>query len=160
MVLIADTGPVLSFARAHCFALLREVMGTLIIPEAVYNEIVVQGMGRPGAEEVRGASWITRACVADRAFVDHLPQSLNRGEREALALARERGGTVLVDDRDARRVAAQQGIATLGSLRLLQEAKQRGMIPAVKPILDALLATGTYISDTLYRSFLRDMGEE
>ncbi len=27
-------------------------------------------------------------------------------------------------------------------------------------MLDELIATGTYISDTLYRSFLRDMGEE
>ena len=160
MTLIADTGPILSFARAHRLEVLHAVVGTLVIPEAVYEEIVMSGAGRPGADEVRQAAWITQERVSDRAFVDQLPPSLNIGEREVLALARERGGVVLMDDHDARRVAHEQGIASIGSLRILAEAKQRGIIFAVKPLLDALMATGTYLSDTLYRSFLRDMGEE
>ena len=47
-----------------------------------------------------------------------------------------------------------------GSLRILKEAKDRGIIREVRPILDQLTATGTYISDALYQAFLRDMGEE
>jgi hypothetical protein len=159
MVIVADTGPILSFARAQRFELLRDVMGALVIPDAVYEEIVVQGAGRPGAAEVRDASWITRASVTDRTLVDALPPRLKLGEREALALARERGGVVLMDDRDARRVAQEQGIESIGNLRVLDEAKRRGIIAAVKPVLDALIATGTYISDALYRSFLEAMDE-
>jgi predicted nucleic acid-binding protein len=47
----------------------------------------------------------------------------------------------------------------VGSLRVLKEAKDRGSISLVKPSLDELIATGTYISDTLYHTFLRDAGE-
>jgi predicted nucleic acid-binding protein len=42
----------------------------------------------------------------------------------------------------------------------MQEAKDCGIIREVKPIRDRFIATGTYISDALYRSFLRNMGEE
>jgi predicted nucleic acid-binding protein len=160
MLIVADAGPLLSFARADRLTLLRDVVGTLIIPEAVYEEIAVRGAGKPGADAVRQATWITRETVTDRTFIDQLPSKLHLGEREALALAREHGGVVLVDEREARRAAQQHGIGHFGSLRVLKEAKDREILHEVKPILDQLIATGTYISDTLYRSFLRDMDEE
>jgi predicted nucleic acid-binding protein len=160
MAIVSNSGPILSFARAHRFDLLHDVIGALTIPDAVYEDIVIQGAGKPGAEEVQSAAWITRAPVSDRAFVDQLPQKLHLGEREALALARELGATLLIDEREARRAAHQQGIAHFGSLRVLEEAKQRGRIPAVKPALDELIAAGMFISENLYRAFLRTMGEE
>ena len=60
----------LSFARTGHFNLLRDVVGTLTIPDAVYEDIVISGAGKPGAEEVQNAAWITRAQVSDRTFVD------------------------------------------------------------------------------------------
>ena len=160
MLIVADAGPLLSFARAGRLDLLRDVVGTLTIPQAVYEEIVVRGAGKPDADAVRQAAWITRETVTDRTFIDQLPSKLNLGEREALALAREHGGVVLVDEREARGAAQQHGIEHFGSLRVLKEAKDREILHEVKPVLDELIATGTYISDTLYRSFLDNMGEE
>ena len=159
MKIIADTGPLLSFARAGRLDLLREVVSEVIIPEAVYEEIVVQGAGRPGAHEVQRASWIIRDRVQDRSFVDALPGKLHQGEREALALAKERGGVLLVDEYAVRQEATRLGIDHIGSLRLLKEAKARGLISAIKPILDELIAAGMYISETLYEAFLDDVGE-
>jgi predicted nucleic acid-binding protein len=159
MSIVSDAGPILSFARANLLDLLRQVVGTIVIPEAVYADIVVQGAGKPGASEVQTASWITREAVKDRSFVDQLPTRLHLGEREAIALAKELGTALLVDERDARRTASQLNIPVVGSLRVLKEAKDRGSISLVKPSLDELIATGTYISDTLYHTFLRDAGE-
>src|SRR5215831_15514001 len=110
MAIIADAGPILSFARAHRLDLLREVVGALTIPEAVYDDMVVRGPGHPGVAEVEHATWITRASVGDRAFVDQLPQKLHLGERESLALTRELGGMLLIDEREARRAAMQHAI--------------------------------------------------
>jgi predicted nucleic acid-binding protein len=47
----------------------------------------------------------------------------------------------------------------VGSLQVLKEAKDRGIIPHVKPILDELIAAGMYISDTLYQAFLQQISE-
>jgi uncharacterized protein len=159
MGIVSDAGPILSFARANLLDLLRQVIGTIVIPEAVYADIVVQGAGKPGSSEVQTASWITRETVKDRSFVDQLPTRLHLGERETIALAKELGTALLVDERDARRTASQLNIPVVGSLRVFKEAKGRGIISLVKPSLDELIATGTCISDTLYHTFLRDAGE-
>ena len=47
----------------------------------------------------------------------------------------------------------------MGSLRVLREAKTRGIIPHVRPILDELIAAGMYISEALYEAFLRQLDE-
>ena len=67
---------------------------------------------------------------------------------------------LLIDEREARRAARQHAIPYIGSLRVLAEAKQRGLIPAVKPVLDDLIAAGMFIGETLYHGFLHSMGEE
>ena len=159
MPIIVDSGPILSFARANRLELLHQVISDLTIPEAVYDEIVIRGAGKPGSAEVQGASWIQRLSVHDRAFVDQLPPKLHLGERQAIALAKEQGSPLLVDEREARREALRQGITIMGSLPVLNEAKTRGFIPRVRPVLDELIAAGMYISEPLYEAFLRQLGE-
>lgn len=159
MPVVSNSSPILSFARANRLSLLRDVVKVLTIPDAVYDEIVVHGAGYPGVEPVQQEEWILRERVRDQSFVDQLPQKLHLGEREAIALAKERGITLLIDDHEARKEARRLGLDVFGSLRVLREAKDRGMIPAVKPILDELITTGTYISETLYEAFLQELGE-
>lgn len=159
MSMVADSGPILSFARANRLNLLRQVVGDLTIPDAVYEDIVVRGAGRPGSQEAQQSSWIRRLPVRDRALIDQLPPKLHPGEREAMALAKERDEFLLVDEREARREASRQGITVIGSLRVLKEAKDRGIIPQVKPVLDELIAAGMYVSDALYQTLLQQIGE-
>jgi predicted nucleic acid-binding protein len=159
MTIVADSGPILSFARANRLELLHQVVSDLTIPDAVYEEIVIRGAGKPGSTEVQGASWIRHLPVRDRAFVDQLPPTLHLGEREAIALAKEQGAALLVDEREARQEALHQGITILGSLTILREAKTRGIIPQVRPVLDELIAAGMYISEALYEAFLRQLDE-
>ncbi len=45
---------------------------------------------------------------------------------------------VVLDDRDARRVARQLGFPLTGTLGLLVDAKARGLVRAVAPLLDEL----------------------
>jgi predicted nucleic acid-binding protein len=159
MRLVADSGRILSFARAHHLDLLRQVVHELLIPDAVYDEIVVRGAGKPGSQDVAASSWIRRQSVHDQVTVDALPPKLHRGEREAIVLAQEQGSALLVDEREARRAAVSDDITVVGTFEVLKEAKDRGVIPQVKPILDALIAAGMYLSDELYEQFLRAVGE-
>jgi predicted nucleic acid-binding protein len=159
MTIVADSGPILSFARANRLDLLHQVVSDLTIPDAVYEDIVIHGAGKPGATEVQGASWIRRLAVRDRTFVDQLPPKLHLGECEAIALAKEQGTALLVDEREARREALRHGIGVMGSLRILSEAKTQGIIPRVRPVLDELIAAGMYLSEPLYEAFVRQQGE-
>lgn len=158
--IVADTGPLLSFARANCFEILYASLGELLIPEAVYDEIFIRGAGTLGVQTIRSADWIKRAQVRDLNFIERLPHKLHRGEREALALAKEQNSLLLIDDHEARREAYRLGIKYIGSLRVLKEAKDRKIVDEIKPLLDMFIASGTYISKVLYQDFLREVGEE
>ena len=159
MMVIADAGPIITFARSGYEYLLRQVFSQLIIPEAVYAEVVVKGRGRPGASLVLESTWIRQASVQDPSKADLLPALLGLGEREAIILAEECNASLLADDRNARREAKKRGIEFLGSLRVLKEAKNAGLIEAVTPVAAALRQAGLHLSDTLYQGFLREMEE-
>jgi predicted nucleic acid-binding protein len=159
MTFVADAGPIISFARAGRLELLRQVVDEVWIPEAVYQELVSRGMGRPGAEETSQGVWIKQRSVTEDAAPRTLPSNLGEGEREAIILARELGAVLLADDPDARDTAARLGVPFLGSLGILREAKLKGIIPVVKPDLDALREHQFRLSDTTDQTFLREIGE-
>jgi predicted nucleic acid-binding protein len=159
-MIIADAGSIIAFARIGRLALLQQVVGELVVPDAVYEELVVKGGDRPGAEEVRRGGGIQRHTVRHRQALTQLPRSLAQGECEAILLAEEESAPLLVDERRAREAAAQRGIEVVGSLWVLKEAKQRGMILAVRPIIEELLAIGYWFHpDRVIRPFLEEMGE-
>jgi predicted nucleic acid-binding protein len=157
--LVSNSGPILSFARASRLDVLNAIVEEAFIPEAVHDDIVVAGQGKPGAREVAAAAWIRRTHLADVSSADRLSLRLHAGERQAIALARELTLPLLVDEREARKIARNLGIPFLGSLRVLHEAKRLGVISEVNPVVHELTTPGMYISDSVIRAFLREIGE-
>ena len=158
-MIVADTGPIIAFARIGHMDILRQVTEEILVPQAVYEEVVGQGEGRPGAAEVVDSPWISRRAVTNAAILEAVPTSLHAGEREALALAEELGTSILIDESRGRRFAAERGIPAFGSLAVLSEAKTRGHISQVRPFLMALLTAGYWIDEDLLRAFLQEVGE-
>lgn len=66
---------------------------------------------------------------------------------------------ILLDDRAARRVAQDLGLLVTGTVGILLVAKRRGMLPAIRPALEALVAQSFFISAALYDDILRAAGE-
>lgn len=98
----------------------------------------------------------------NRAQVEQLHTRIGLGEAEAIILAREIGTNTIVvlDDATARRIAEQEGCRVVGLLGLLVMAKQRGLLSAVRPLLDAMRSSGFFVSDELYTIILRQVTEE
>ncbi len=160
-MIVADTGPIIAFARLDRLNLLRQVVESLVIPDAVYEELVGRGRQRPGATEVIQGAWIHRRTVTDTDAVTQLPHVLHAGEREAIILADELHAQLLIDEHRGRETAIARGLAVVGILHIFAEAKQRGLIPAVRPLVEALLAIGYWFDEErVIRPFLHEMGEE
>ncbi len=88
--------------------------------------------------------------VADRAAVARLLTELDRGEAEAIVLMREAGADVLLlDDRRARTHAQHEGLPISGTIGVLRLARDRGLVPAVVPLLDELRRRGFRIGADL-----------
>lgn len=81
--------------------------------------------------------WSTRMSLKD----DH-----NIGETMLCAYAELQGGTLVMDDRDARKTAERHGLVVCGTMRLVADACARG---------DCTLAGASTLADTLRESGMR-----
>jgi predicted nucleic acid-binding protein len=158
-MIVSDAGPIVVFARIGRLSLLRDVSGTLLIPDAVHSEIFANKGAMPGASEVAQATWIQRVAVADRSIIDWMTNVLHEGEREAIALAKERGAQLLIDEIRARREASARGIEVIGTLRILDQAKRSGHIALVRPIIAQMQSQGYRFDGTMILRFLEIVGE-
>ncbi len=158
-VVVADSSPLIGLARIGQLEILRKLASRVLMPPAVREEITLQRREAPGAATIRQATWI-EVEAPDPLEVAPLAILLDRGEAEAIALAqRVPDATLLLDDARARRVAERLGIRRIGTVGLLRRAKKAGLILAVKPHLEALMANGIYIHRSLVDAVLKDVGE-
>ena len=55
MKVVSNASPLIALSLIEKLYLLKELWGEIIIPEAVYKEVVIQGKGEPGALLVENA---------------------------------------------------------------------------------------------------------
>jgi predicted nucleic acid-binding protein len=159
-MIVADAGPLIVCSRIGRLSLLHQVFETLIIPDAVYTELIVRGEGRAGVDEIAQSEWIRHESIRDRTALQAFPDVLAQGEREAIVLAEERQAPLLLDDYRARREAESRGIVVVGVLWILGEAKRRGLVSEVRPLIDDLLSVGYWLHpERVVRPFLEAMNE-
>ena len=97
-------------------------------------------------------SWIETRQAANNILVRSLLLELHPGEAEAIALAVEmKADILLIDERRSREVASRLKLRVVGLLGSLVEAKRRGLVQEVKPVLDDLIAkAGFWVGKELY----------
>jgi predicted nucleic acid-binding protein len=158
---VSDASPLILYASVGRLELLHQLFGEVVAPPAVVSEVTGGGAGRAGAQEIARASWIREQAPLRSPAAHGLPDDLDAGEAEAIALALEAAGPVvlLIDDRDGRRVATRRGLTVVGSAGVLVLAKRRGLLAAVRPVLDQLRAAGLYLGAPVYDSVLQEAGE-
>lgn len=160
MIVVSNATPLIAFSKLDRLAVLRDLFGTVHIPQAVYEEVVVEAPERPGAAQIRQAEWILVSKPTGVAKVNYLRTDLDRGEAEVLILAEElEADWVLLDESKARIAAELLDLSFTGTIGLLLLAKQMGKIPAIRPLLDELRTKGFYLSERVYQAVLTRAGE-
>ena len=161
MIVISNSSALINLVIIERLDLLREKFGEIIVPQAVWQEVVIEGAGKPGAKEVERANWIRVKEVTNKPLVQLLEQKLDDGESEAIALALEVGADlVLLDERDARDTAESLGLDILGVIGILIWAKKKGLILSLQDELDQLRNVAKFrFNDELYRRVLAEVGE-
>ncbi len=153
MTAVADTSPLLALARLDLLHLLPRLFERTSIPPAVLFEATERRPDAPGADAVRRAVTEGLLHVAEPGGATSqlsLPEWLGPGEREAILLALEvRADWIILDDRGARRYASDLGPAVIGTVRVLEVARDAGLLPRVLPLLEQLRASGFRLGDDL-----------
>lgn len=161
MIIVSDTSPINNLAAINQLYLLQQLYDTVIIPEAVYRELTDPNFPVAGATEVQTLAWIQTRSVSDRTVIQAFSNELDLGESEAIALALElKADQLLIDERRGRLMAARLSLNYTGILGILVEAKAKGLITSVKPLMDALInQAGFWITESLYNNVLQTVNE-
>ena len=115
MSVVSNSSPLIYLSALGDLDLLHRLLGSIVIPQAVYREVVlngvVSGRARPGAEEVQQVlgTWLTVVEVENHSAVVRLQSAagMQEGECEAIVLAGElHSATIVLDDQQAVQEAA------------------------------------------------------
>jgi predicted nucleic acid-binding protein len=158
MIVVCDSSPVIALATLDALDLLDKLFEEVVIPHHVFDEMTIPG--KP--ESVRIRLWAEGKVVEskDRLLMQAFNLTVDAGEAEAMSLYRERNADfLLIDEKKGRRIALHNHIQVIGSLGILLLSKQRGLLAAIKPLLDVLQQSHIRISHELYRKALTLAGE-
>lgn len=153
---IVDASPLILLAKADKLDLLVQLAPRIQIPATVADEVAVPSVGRRVLDSLRDWERLTDLPIPD----EIARWSLDAGESQVLAHAlAQPGSRAVLDDLAARRSAEALGVRITGTVGVILRAKQTGIVPAARPVLQHLRETGLYLSDRLFDEFLAIVGE-
>lgn len=163
MIVVSDTSPLSSLAIVGCLSLLQQIYNKVIIPQGVADELRNASDEENLIAGVLSLDWIEVIPAKNIELISVLRNNhnLDRGEAEAISLCLElNADELLIDERLGRREATRLGLPITGLLGILLVAKHRRLIPAVQPVIDALMTqAGFRVSSQLYAEVLKAAGE-
>ena len=165
-VVVADAGPLIALARIESLDLLRQLFGRVCITTTVRDEILPAKAVFADIELLIRAlteGWIDVVEVPTSDFMPLNP-GVDAGEASSINVAsqwREAGDVVLIvmDDRAGRMEAKSRGLALIGSAAVIGLAKSRGLVPAARPLLEQMVASGYFIGPLVVSEVLANVNE-
>lgn len=163
-LVLSDAAPLICLAQVDGLRWLGKLFRRVHLTQDVRDEILT-GLGKPGEEAL--------AYAIERRLLRIHPEwnwpepqfpSLGKGEasciRAAINLKRTgRDCLLLLDDREARRVASSATIAVTGTAAVVGAAKQTGLISSARDVFDQLQQSGFRISEAIIQGILESVGE-
>lgn len=161
MIVVADTSPITALLHLQNIHLLESLYGPVFIPVSVANELnslIAYGFDISFLEDKE--KYIIRQ-AADTSFIKMLSVHIDAGEAEAIALAKElNADLLLIDEKLGKQYAEVEHITCKGVVGILIAAKNQGLLPMVKPLLDDLIQNLKFrLSDKIYKLALQKAGE-
>jgi predicted nucleic acid-binding protein len=141
-LVVADTSPLLNLALIGRLDLLREQFDGVTATEQVWDELAAGDDGLDDLRALRDEGFLELVPVEESSLFVELRRELDRGEAAALAYAIDADADlVLLDERDARRVARRHDRSVTGVIGVLLRAAERDRID-LRDALDRLRVEG------------------
>lgn len=152
---VINASPIIHLSRAGHATLLNQLWPRIIVPSPVADEVRAKGQD----DDVAAQALDQLSCFEVEPPVPIPPLvaswDLGRGEAAVLAWAVSHPGTlVIIDDLQGRRCALSLGLPLIGTLALVLIAKRKGFVPAARPVVEALIAHGMYLSTQVVHDVL------
>ncbi|XCN73724.1 MAG: DUF3368 domain-containing protein [Candidatus Electrothrix aestuarii] len=156
-LVIADSGAIFSLAVIDQLEILNALFDDISIPNAVWHEITLDKTTDYYPRIYR----FFRDKIKPIKGLNTLTPLMDYGESECVLLYKESAADfLLIDGRKARAIAENFGINCIGTLGILSVARDKNLIPALKPLFEMLLANKRFYSIKLLNSLLAQHDED
>ena len=161
---ICNSSPLINLSKVGKLSILQKLFRTIIIPVAVYNELINDVAEKEGSNEI--AELIKNKVIIikevnDKNLVKALRNDLDYGESEVIALALEIGADLLIiDELDARKKAELYNLPKTGFIGLLIKAHSLKYIDNFIELLDIAIEKGFWINRKLYQRIINDFTDK
>lgn len=160
MIVVVDSSVLIGLGAINRLALLHDLYGEVVIPQAVADEVIDYGRDPDTSHQVAEASWIRIVEAENQLAVKVLLHPLDLGEAEVIVLTQELGADLAaVDERLAREKLESLGVRVVGTLAILLEAKRAGLVEQVRVEVDKLRRVKFAMSQSLIEIILDMAGE-
>lgn len=157
---VVDASPLIFLSKVDLLDLLKLAGEEVIVPAAVDTEIRQSGTDEITVKAVEMTNWLRIVATPSIPEIISSFGNLGKGESSVLSWAYAHPGTeAILDDLTARRCAALIRVPVRGTLGLVLTAKQRGIIPAARPVIEQLCRSGMYLSESVVNQALTLVGE-
>jgi predicted nucleic acid-binding protein len=166
-MVVSNTSPLLYLAKLGKLDLLKKLFDKIIIPETVYEEVVLKGKERGFIDAVVidkaiNDGWIEVRQVTFDKKIESYSSEVDAGELAVIQLAKKLNSALtLIDDAPARIIAEGLGLKVKGTLHVLLKAYSKKLIKReeIKKLLSRLISLGFRISPELYGKVLEEIDE-
>ena len=156
--IVINASPLILLFKSNLESILPQLFTEIIVPEAVWDEVLRGGGIASQKLQSYESNWITRGSI--KISDEVLIWNLGDGESEVLSWAyNNKDFRAVIDDRAARNCAKTLAIQTLGTGGILVLAKKRNLIKSVGEALEKLQNVGLYISDEIIEMLKQQAGE-
>jgi predicted nucleic acid-binding protein len=123
-VIVSDAGPLIVLLKTNNLSILQRLFIKIVVPKTVYQEITAKKQEKQFFDNI---NWIEIKSAKNTELNALIEQLVDKGEAEAIVLAKELKSCLLVDDAKARKFAKMLNVEVIGTLGLLKMAKNRGV---------------------------------
>ena len=160
VIVVSDSSPLRALHHLGLLFLCRDLYGSVIVPEAVRQELQRPTMTCSTLEITDYSGFEVRLPHSKPSEVG-VPADLDAGETQAITLAIElHADLLLMDERKGTHAARQLGLATIGVFGVLLEAKRKGLIERVLPLVDRLVTELKFFASPALRQRLAQLANE
>ncbi len=156
MVLIADTSPLISLIVSGKLNIIEEIFGEYYIPKGVWDELTSHNELSNYKDELKILS--EKVKYTQSFFIEI--GGIDKGETEAIVLYKElNADLLLIDDRKARKVAELLDVKCIGTLAVLFEAKEKGIVKELRTVFKLFIQKKRYFSKKILNELLKMSNE-
>ncbi|MDO8459730.1 MAG: DUF3368 domain-containing protein [Nanoarchaeota archaeon] len=159
MKAVSDSTPLIHLSKIGCLNFLKELFEEIIIPKAIYEEVIIKGKTLGKNEIILIEKLIEEGFIITKESKSKIElENLDKGERECIALCKELNiNNILIDEKQGFKVSLMFNLTPIRTTSILIILLDRKIITfsKYKDLLKELPRGGYFLDALTYEKLLK-----